>query len=69
MDKQMKLKTGGTLEIDWILAVSPNEITAAQLQTSTMAHAQVTCNKERVQHIPGVLKFIGTPKSTPQSVP
>lgn len=56
--------------IDWVLAVrlSPKDITTAHIQTSTVAHAQVACNVRGVQHTPGVLSFIGTPKSTPHGV-
>lgn len=64
---KIKLETGGTLVIDWILAfrLSPKEIITAQVQTCTVAYAQVTCNLQGVQRTPGVLSFLDTPKSTP----
>lgn len=58
--QKIKLETGGTVVTDWVLAVrlSPKEITPANIQTSTVAHAQVTCNVQGVLHTPSELSFL-----------
>lgn len=58
--QKIKLETGGTVVIDWVLAVrlGPKEITAANVQTGTAAHAGVTCNVQGARHTPSGPSFL-----------